>query len=370
MKNLLLALAIVGVLAGCVTQSTYSGTNKPVVRTQTDRAEAATKRLELGLAYLKAGDAVQAKFNLEKAREFAPRMPQVHSSLAYFYQQVGEIEQARKAYQYAISLDAQNASILNNYGVFLCAQQEFTEADNYFLAAIAVPTYTKVADAYENAGVCALEADEQAKAQRYFERALSYNALRPRSLLLLAELAYEQRDYATSAMYLQRFHINRQPTATSSRLAYLLARVNADVRELVKYSEILKTQYPDVYKVLQAQPLPAVRSTPQPKIKRIHKPTARTHGEDAKAPQTPPKTNMRSLVNAHKAHIPTTEQATEAEVMHEGVGNGAKMGIMPRGFEQIFYEGNWQALQMQLRVETQLWLNHRHLYAQQSHPLR
>ena len=380
MKNLLIALVSTGLLAGCVTQSTYSGTNKPVVRSETDRTEAATKRLELGLAYLKAGDPVQAKFNLEKARDFAPSMPQVHSSLAYFYQQVGEFAQAKAAYQYAIRLNPQDAAILNNYGVFLCAQQDYIEADKYFLSAIAIPSYTRVADAYENAGVCALEGEEKAKAKGYFERALSYNALRPRSLLRLAELEFEQEDFLATSTYLQRFHINRQPTATSSALAYRLAKAQSDIRQLVKYADILKTRFPDTYELLQQSADAADSSQPAKKrIKRIKKPKAESGSivsskptslieqADSKAqPGLVPPLAQGTQEDAQQAQTPATTQTainTEADALQQHAvkpvvpRQGDKAALqLPLGDQ--FGEENWLQQQLLLRMETQLQLNH------------
>jgi len=408
MKNLLLVVATLGMLAGCVTQSTYSGSNKPVVKTETDRSQAAMKRIELGLAYLKAGDPEQAKFNLERAREFEPKRPEVHSSLAYFYQQVGEFNKAKKSYLHAIDLDPTNAPILNNYGVFLCGQKEYAAAERYFLAAIDITSYTRVADAYENAGVCAADAGDTDKARSYFERALSYNALRPRALLALAELEYDADDLVASLTYLQRFHINRQPTAASSSLAYRIARARSDVRELVKYADILKKRFPDVYQVLQQeQANQHVQPVKQARIKLLKKPDAKplvasnpTQGasllstdklvvptatqiilpdaeqtepsaaidqrqaiavrENATIPelanmQTATRRQDVAVITRHSPDLQVQEQVADPFSPPPGVSH-LQAGDLP--VEPAFFETNWQELQMEMRIETQLQANY------------
>ena len=57
-----------------------------------DTVAAAKTRISLGLTYLKNGNYSQAKFNLDKALQFAPRLADAHYSIAYYYQVVGENE--------------------------------------------------------------------------------------------------------------------------------------------------------------------------------------------------------------------------------------------------------------------------------------
>jgi len=125
-------------LSGCVSESSYNGSNKPVVKNKINNAGAARTRIALALQYLKAGNNSQAKYNLERASEFAPNLPEVHYSLAYYYQQVGENARADKAYQKALDIKPDDPNTLNNYGVFLCGIDEYDRATDQFLKAIVV----------------------------------------------------------------------------------------------------------------------------------------------------------------------------------------------------------------------------------------
>ena len=79
-----ISLCSVLVLAGCVSEQSYVGSDKPVSDRTFDNIEAARTRISLGLNYLRRGDTSQAKYNLERARSFAPNSAEVYSALAYY----------------------------------------------------------------------------------------------------------------------------------------------------------------------------------------------------------------------------------------------------------------------------------------------
>ena len=68
-------LTLVIFMAGCVSQSQPGNRYND----NFDRQEAAKTRISLGLTYLKNGSYSQAKANLDKALEFAPRMADAHA---------------------------------------------------------------------------------------------------------------------------------------------------------------------------------------------------------------------------------------------------------------------------------------------------
>ena len=140
------ALLLPWLLSACVSSSP-----KP----DFDQQQAAKARVELALGYLQQHQLSQAKLNLDKALNYAPDYYLVHSALAYFYQQQGDVTQARKAYTQAIELDEKQGDVRNNYGTFLCGQGEFEQAYAQFQAALNTPNYYQQADTLENFALCA-----------------------------------------------------------------------------------------------------------------------------------------------------------------------------------------------------------------------
>ena len=191
-------------LSGCVKKATYNNTGKPVVQNQVNMDEAARTRIALGLQYLKIGEMSSAKFNLEKALGFAPKLPAVHTAFAYYYQKVGEMELAEKSYLKALDMAPNDPDTLNNYGAFLCQLKRYDQAEATFLKAIDVPSYLQVAQSYENAALCAMENREYAKAKTYFAQSLDHSALRANTLINVAALSYAMGDYQDAQKYTQR----------------------------------------------------------------------------------------------------------------------------------------------------------------------
>ena len=141
-------------LAGCV-----SVTEGPP-KIESDPIAMSESRIELGLGYMGQGNMVRARENLELAVKHAPSYYRARLSIAHYYEQVGEVDEARDAYKKALRLDARNGNVLNNYGTFLCKQGEYDQADTYFNRAIDQLYYYLVSASYENAAFCAFKAGE------------------------------------------------------------------------------------------------------------------------------------------------------------------------------------------------------------------
>lgn len=222
MRHSLLALAALLASTGCVTESVYVGSDKPVVENKINNDVAARTRVSLALKYLAAGDSSQAKYNLERALKFSPELPEAHYSMAYYYQQVGENGLAKKFYESAIDIDPANPDTLNNYGVFLCSIGEFDAAADYMLQAIEIPSYLRVAESYENLALCAIENDEFDKAQDYLKASVQHSPLRGSSLINLAAISYAKSDLHRAQEFLKKYEKSGRISSRSLMLSYLI----------------------------------------------------------------------------------------------------------------------------------------------------
>ena len=228
----------------CVTERTYSGTDIPVSEKQMDKVAAARERTQLGLTYLRRGNSEQAKYNLEKALEYAPELEDVHVALAYYYQTVGDTVRAEDAYRDAINSRDATGDSVNNFGVFLCQQKKYDKAEEMFLRAINMPKYTRTASSYENLGVCSRDAGDLQKARHYFEMALKYDPRRPVSLLELAELELEQSNYAIAREQLARYHRVVAQSAESLALGIKIEQGVNDDAAAKRFGILLLAKFP------------------------------------------------------------------------------------------------------------------------------
>ncbi|MCV2883130.1 type IV pilus biogenesis/stability protein PilW [Aestuariibacter sp. AA17] len=219
-------LSVLLSIGGCATQYHADGHNSS---TPFDALEAAKTRISLGLTYLKNGNYKQAKFNLDKALEYAPRLAEAHYSIAYYYQVVGEVELADSSYKTAMKFDGNNPDIANTYGAFLCQQGQFEEAKDYFLKAVSNDRYNSAAETYENLALCSQNQGLVDEAIQYLEKALQHQPSRAKTLMLLAQLQASDQQWEAARRTLRRYES--------------IARVSPDVLWLlIKIEEALGNQ--------------------------------------------------------------------------------------------------------------------------------
>lgn len=167
----LTACCFVLLLSGCISTSPD---------TDFHRHEAVKARIHLALAYLEEQEFSKAKENIDRAIAHDSQDYLPYSVLAYYYQQLNDIEYAEKNYQIAIKLSQkQNRSaqpssdVMNNYGTFLCQQGKYQQAYAEFERALSQEQpYYHQSDTLENIALCAksepdFERFEQAWQQLY-----------------------------------------------------------------------------------------------------------------------------------------------------------------------------------------------------------
>jgi type IV pilus assembly protein PilF len=240
-----LIVAVLSVaLSACVTQE-FENDETPVVKTKANRDDMAATRVSLGLGYLRMGNMSQAKQNLEKAKRFSPEMVQVYTAFAHYYETVGENKLAISSFEQALSLKSDDADTLNNYGVFLCRQDQIEAAEKQFLKAIAVPSYILVAKSYENLSSCFLQKNNFDKAEMYLYKAVMHSPGNSSTLLQMVRLQYAMGKYTQAKSYQQRFEkVTRRFSPQSLALAHKVYLKLGQRLTAKNYGAMLVKMYP------------------------------------------------------------------------------------------------------------------------------
>jgi len=250
-QKLLLSAALVSTLSACVTQQ-YSKDNTPVVENEASNDEIAMTRISLGLGYLNIGNTTQAKINLEKAKRFSPKLIQVHTAFAHYYETVGEPELASQSFQTALSIKEDDPDTLNNYGVFLCRQNDVPAAQEQFLKAIAVPEYVRVSESYENLALCHLNEDNFEQTEFYLAKALMHSPSSDSVLQQLAQLSYVKGDYKNAQKYIARYEkATRKFNPSALALAYKVYEALGKTTVAKNYGAMLVKMFPSAYESKQ-----------------------------------------------------------------------------------------------------------------------
>ncbi|GAC20908.1 type IV pilus biogenesis/stability protein PilW [Paraglaciecola arctica] len=226
-------------LSGCTSRSSQnSGQNF-------DKLEASKTRVSLGLTYLKNGNYSQAKYNLDKGLEFAPRSADANFAMAYYYQSVSELEQAENAYQFAMDLDPKNANIANSYGAFLCQNGDYEKAKTYFLKAVNTSSYVSSAETYENLALCSQNQGRSEDSIQYLRSAVNHQPGRASSLYLLAQSLLDTQQWQEARGILRRYEKVSQISPQSLLMAMKIERGTGNDTAAKGYLDMLVRIFPN-----------------------------------------------------------------------------------------------------------------------------
>lgn len=235
------ALFVAGLgLCACVTETT--GPRQP---SQPDFKQAARINTQLGLSYASQGMLEVAEAKLKKAIDQDDSLAQAHAGLGYVYAQQNDVEDARTEYRRAISLDGDDPDIRNNYGVFLCSQGKYEEGDSNFALALGHRDYSTPAKAWTNAGICARQAGDRARAEADFRKALQADSNFPGALSELAGIEFQKENYYGARAFLERYQKVAQPNPALLLLGFKTERALGNEEAAKQYSLKLIRNYPD-----------------------------------------------------------------------------------------------------------------------------
>jgi type IV pilus assembly protein PilF len=222
-----------------------SGCTSQIYGQNFDQVKAAKTRVSLGLTYLKNGNFRQAKFNLDKALNFAPRSADANFAMAYYYQSVSELELAEKAYQFAMNLEPKNANIANSYGAFLCQNGNYEKAKEYFLKAVNTSNYASSAETYENLALCSQNQEQPEDTIQYLRSAVNHQPGRASSLYFLAQSLVEVQQWQEAKTILSRYEKTSQISPQSLSLAIQIESGMGNESAVKSYMDMLIMLFPN-----------------------------------------------------------------------------------------------------------------------------
>ena len=208
--------------------------------------------------YYKRGQTEVAFRRAQQAIAADESYPRAHIWLAFLLDALRQPEEAGKHYQRGVELAPNNPDVLSAYASFLCRARKYAEADSYFKKALASPIYATPWIAMTNAGNCAAEAGDSAKAETYYRSATQANARFGAPLVKLAEMAMKRGDVSAAKGYIDSY-FKPETARTSPSVSYTALEIGAEAER--KLGNRQRAAYYE--KALEAgRPTPP--SSPQP----------------------------------------------------------------------------------------------------------
>ena len=210
-----------------------------------ERQKIAALDTQLGIEYMREGNNEIALERLEKALTVDPNYVDAHNALGLLYSQLREYDLAEKSFKSALRTDPGNSFALNNYGQFLCQQKRYPEGQLQFAAAVKNPLYDTPEAAYTNAGLCALDAQDNKAAEDYFRAALGSNPEMRTALLAMAQISLDRPDVIEANRYLARYLRDAPQTPRTLALGIRIERELKHPDKVASYELMLRNQFPD-----------------------------------------------------------------------------------------------------------------------------
>lgn len=245
MLRQLFTLLILLLLTACASDRELFDQKQQVTALEFNRIGAAKARLTLALSYLNNQNLSQAKMNLDKALEFAPELAAVYYSRAFYFQQIGDMKQAAKAYAKSFDLEPNNPSVQHNYGSFLCLQGEYEKAQDLLIAAIQSSAYADAGRSYLNLAYCSLELERYTQALNYLAKANKHEPNAVDILFMSASLNFALSNHQASLAFYRQYYQKRQFSASGLLLGIHIYQACNMGKQSLMLTEQLINHFPN-----------------------------------------------------------------------------------------------------------------------------
>jgi type IV pilus assembly protein PilF len=214
-------------------------------RKGSEGAAAARGRAQAAPRYLMTGERDKAASELRQALKFDAKSVEARSLLGLMAEQDGRSAEAGEHYRKAAQYAPDRGPVLNNYGVWLCANQRGAEAMPYFDRALEDPRYAATAVALANSGACADQIGQGERADRDLRLALE---LDPNNAMALGALAKRQlrlgKAFEARAFSERRLAV--EPiTAEALMIASQIEQKLGDTAAAARYVQRMRAEFPD-----------------------------------------------------------------------------------------------------------------------------
>lgn len=235
-----LTLALATGLGGCAHSLALGQSAEP------GQTKAASLYTDLAGEYMRMGDMERARDKVRMALEQDPDYGPAYGMRALLYMHQQRYDEADKAFSKALSLDGDDSETRNNYASFLCRQGQADKAMREFAQVLKDPAYDTRDVALTNAGICALQLPDRARAEDFFRRALQLDPKYGPALAQMAILSYTKGELLSTRAFVQRYEAVSVPGRDLLMIGLHTERKLGDRKAVEHYREQLNQRFPNI----------------------------------------------------------------------------------------------------------------------------
>lgn len=211
---------------------------------ETSARKRARIRVELALGYLEQGKTNIALDEVKLALAADPDFADAYSLRGLIYMRLNELPLAQESFLKALVVRPRDPNILHNLGWLKCQQTRYPEAMADFALALANPGYGERAKTYMAQGLCQIRAGQRREAEQSLLKAYEFNAMNPVTGYNLANLLFQNADFARAQFYIRRLNNSEWANAESLWLGIKVENKMADRVALLQLATQLEKRFP------------------------------------------------------------------------------------------------------------------------------
>ncbi len=241
-----LAYITIGGVIGCASKGGGTEIKSDLV-TDSDEPEGRKRariRLELAVGYYSNGQTTIALDELKQSINADPTLFDAYNLRGLIYTRLNNVPLAEDSFRRALVINPKAGGVQHNYALLLCQQSRFSEAMQFFAAAIANPSYGERAKTWMARGGCELSNGKQAEAESSFLRSYELDAGNPITGYNLALLLYQRQEYVRSQFYVRRINNSELANAESLWLGIKVERKMKNTDAVAQLGTQLKRRFP------------------------------------------------------------------------------------------------------------------------------
>ncbi len=245
----LLVLLGVALLAGCASGSASDRANAGLADLVTDSDESSDRkrariRVELAMGYLEQGKTNIALDEVKLALLADPDFADAYSLRGLIYMRLNELPLAQESFMKALAVRPRDPNILHNLGWLKCQQARYPEAMADFSQALANPAYGERAKTLMAQGLCQIRAGQRPDAEQSLLRAYEFDAANPVTGYNLANLLFQNAEFARAQFYIRRLNNSEWANAESLWLGIKVENRMADRVAMLQLATQLEKRFP------------------------------------------------------------------------------------------------------------------------------
>ena len=253
MSRFLIAVCA-SLLAACVSTTTSESKPGGDSSLADSRRRAEVHTMLAGEYYSRGAYAVALSETKLAIKDDSSYMP-AHNMQALVYMELRDDANARESFERALRLAPNNAEVLNNYGWFLCVQNQHARGLELLAKALADTLYPTPEKAFMSQGLCQRRAGQLQEAENSLRRAINIRPDLIGALYNLAEITFERGAMKDADAYLTRYMRISSPSADALVLGIRVARANKDRTAEESYAQQLRRRFPDSPQAREFAPL-------------------------------------------------------------------------------------------------------------------